>query len=73
VDVSRRDCMPNPSSAAVTVSEITAFIRSDGHDWIDLASGFDQEYIYLMGSEKVPSTRYILFDESSIPFYSTSN
>jgi len=25
-------------------------------------------YIYLMGSEKVPSTRYILSDESSIPF-----
>jgi len=29
-------------------------------------------YIYLMGSEKVPSTRYILFDESSIPFFFSS-
>jgi len=25
-----------------------------------------------MGSEKVPSTRYILFDESSIPFFFSS-
>jgi len=50
--------------------------------WIDL----DQECIYFMGSEKLPSTflylmgsetlpsaGYILLDESSIPFYSTSN
>jgi len=26
-----------------------------------------------MGSETLPSACYILFDESSIPFYSTSN
>jgi len=33
----------------------------------------DQEYIYFMGSETLPSACYILSDESSIPFYSTSN
>jgi len=33
----------------------------------------DQEYIYFMGSETIPSACYILSDESSIPFYSTSN
>jgi len=26
-----------------------------------------------MGSETLPSTLYVLYDESSIPFYSTSN
>jgi len=31
------------------------------------ASDPDQEYIYFMGSETLPSTCYILFDESSIP------
>jgi len=29
--------------------------------------------MYFMGSETLPSACYILFDESSIPFYSTSN
>jgi len=33
----------------------------------------DQEYIYFMGSETLPSACYILSDESRIPFYSTSN
>jgi len=33
----------------------------------------DQEYIYFVGSETLPSACYILSDESSIPFYSTSN
>jgi len=32
----------------------------------------DQEYIYFMGSETLPSACYILSDESSIHFYSTS-
>jgi len=30
-------------------------------------------YIYSMGSETLPSACNILSDESSIPFYSTSN
>jgi len=29
--------------------------------------------IYFMGSERLPSTCYIFFNESSIPFYSKSN
>jgi len=29
--------------------------------------------LYFMGSETLPSACYILSDESSIPFYSTSN
>jgi len=33
----------------------------------------DQEYIYFMGSDALLSTCYILSDESSISFYSTSN
>jgi len=33
----------------------------------------DHKYIYCMGSETLPSDCYILLDESSIPFYSTSN
>jgi len=33
----------------------------------------DQDYIYFMGSETLPSACYILSDESSVPFYSTSN
>jgi len=37
------------------------------------ASDPDQEYIYFMGSETLPSACYILSDASSIPFYSTSN
>jgi len=32
----------------------------------------DQEYIYIIGSETYPTTSYILSDESSIPFNSTS-
>jgi len=38
-------CMPNPSIVAFKVSEISAFIRTDGHDKIDSASNPDQEYI----------------------------
>jgi len=29
--------------------------------------------IYFMGTETLPSTCYVLSDESSIPFYSTSH
>jgi len=31
------------------------------------------EYVYFMGFETLPSTCYTFSDESSIPFYSTSN
>jgi len=40
---------------------------------MDSASDPDQEYIYFVGSETLSSACYILSDESSIPFYSTSN
>jgi len=33
----------------------------------------DVNQIYFMGSETLPSACYILSDDSSIPFYSTSN
>jgi len=36
-------------------------------------SKLDQEYIYFIRSETLPSTFYILSDESSIPFDLTSN
>jgi len=39
----------------------------------DMARSTDQEYVYFMGSETLPSACYILSDESNIPFYSTSN
>jgi len=35
---------------------------------MDTASDRDQEYIYFMGSETLPSACYILSEESSIPF-----
>jgi len=60
-------------SLALIVSEISAFIRTDGHGWIDSASDPDQEYIYFMGLEKLPFACDILSDESSIPFYPTNN
>jgi len=64
-------CTPKLSSL---VSEISAFIRTDRRTWLDrLASDPVQEYIYFMGSETLPSACYILSDESSIPFYSTSS
>jgi len=65
-------CMQNPSVVAFIVSDISAFIRTDGHGLIDSASNPDQEYIYFMGSETLPSACYILSEESNIPFYSTS-
>jgi len=47
--------------------------QTDGHGKIDSASDPDQECIYFMGPKTLPSACYILSDESSIPFYSTSN
>jgi len=55
------------------VPEISTFIRTDGHGYIDSTIDFDQEYIYFVRLETLPSACYILFNESSIPFYSTSN
>jgi len=67
-------CMPNPSIVAPIVSEISAFMKDRRTACqIDSARGPDQEYIYFMGSETLPSACYILSDESSIPFYFTSN
>jgi len=65
--------MPNPSIAAFIDFEISPFIRTDGHGKIDSAGNPDQEYIHFMRSEFLVSTFYILCDESSVPFYSTSN
>jgi len=65
--------MPNPSIVAFIVFEISAFIWTDGHGQIDSASDPDQEYIYFMGSETLPSACYILSDESSIPYIPGSN
>jgi len=65
--------MPNPSIAPFIVFEITAFIRTDGHGLIDSTSDPDKEHIYFMESETLPSSCYIFSDESSVPFYSTSN
>jgi len=56
------DCMSNTSIVALIVSEISAFRRTDGKT--DMASGPDQEYIHFIGSETLPSTCYILSDES---------
>jgi len=61
--------MTNPSVVVCIVSEISAFIRTDGQT--DMArSTPDQEYIYFMGSETLPSVCCILSYESSKPFYS---
>jgi len=60
--------MPYPNIVTLIVCEISAFIRANGLDKIDSASDPDQEYIYFMGSKKLPSACYILSDESSIPF-----
>jgi len=54
--------MPSLNTLALLVLEISAFTRKDG-----------QECILFIWSETPPSTCFILSDESSIPFYSTSN
>jgi len=68
-------CTPNLNCLDLIVSEISAFIRTDGQTdrRIDSASDRDQEYIYFMVPETLSSACYILSDESSIPIYSTSN
>jgi len=54
--------MPNLNSLAPTVSEIPAFIRTDGQtDIRTCASDPDQEYIYFMGSETLNDQEYIYF------------
>jgi len=48
--------MPNPNILALVVSEISAFVqtdgqrdeRTDGHGYIDLASDPDQKYMYIL-------------------------
>jgi len=70
-------CMPNSSIAAFIVSEITAFIRTNGQT--DMARSnllvivIKNIYVYFIGSKTLSFTCYILSDESIIPFYSTSN
>jgi len=41
-------CMPNPNIVAFIVSEISAFLRTAGHDYINSASHPDQGCIYLL-------------------------
>jgi len=67
--------MPNPNSLALIVSEISAFIRTDGQKASStrLVILIKNIYTIYMGSETLPSVCYILSDESSIPFSSTSN
>jgi len=79
--------MPNPSIAARKVSETSAFIRTDRQT--DMARskrlviliknmytlwGQKRSRIYILyGTETFLSACYILSDEPSMPFYSTSN
>jgi len=62
---------------AFLLSEVTAFIRTDKQTDMArltrLVILIKNTYIYFMGTETYPSACYILSDESSIPFYSTSN
>jgi len=65
--------MPNPSIAAIIVSEITAFIRTDGRTEMAISTrDLDYEYMYFMVLESLLSSCYILSVESSIYFYLTS-
>jgi len=51
-----RVCMPNPNISAFIVSEIAAFIRKDGHGWIDLDS------ILVMNiCPSLPSIAFVLY------------
>jgi len=59
--------VPNPNRLALMVSEFSDLWtrgqtdrRTEGHGKIDSASDPDQEYIYFMGSETLPSVCYIL-------------
>jgi len=51
------------------MNSVRSLQRSEG----DVSDLIKCIYIYFMGSETLPSACYILSDESSIPFYSTSN
>jgi len=42
----------HPNVLGFIVSEISAFIRTDGHGSIDSASDLDQEYIYFRGRKR---------------------
>jgi len=69
-------CTPSLNSLALPRSQRSSGRtdrRTNGHGFIDAASDPDQEYIYFIRSETLPSACYILSDETSIPFYSTSN
>jgi len=66
-------CTLYPNSLPFIVSKISAFIRTDGHGYIDSTSDPDQEYIHFMESGTLSSSCYILFHEISTPFYSTVN
>jgi len=68
--------MPNPSIVACIVSEISAFIRTDGQTGIASSTRLVilVKNIYtLWGRKRFLLPGYILSHESSIPFYSRSN
>jgi len=57
----------------ICIIYISAVIRTDGHGEIDLDYNPDQKHIFFIGSETLPSTCYILFEESYIPFRFANN
>jgi len=63
-------CMPSPNILTFMVSEISAFIRTDGHGKIHSPSDPDEEYVYYMGSEALPSIfSYFYFPKNLVyPF-----
>jgi len=66
-------CMPSLNSLALIVSEISTDGQTDMARSTRLLILIKNIYVYFMGSETLSSACYILSDESSIPFYSTSN
>jgi len=68
-----RMCMLNLNLIAFIVPENSTFIRTDGQGQIDSAIDPDQEYIYSIWSQTLPSACYILYNESCIHLHSTSN
>jgi len=58
--------MPSPNILDHIVFEISVFRRTSTK--IDWASDPEQEYIYFMESETLPSTCFILTDKSSIVY-----
>jgi len=71
--------MPNLNSPALIVSEISAFIRTDGQTYrqTDIARSTRLviliKNIYTLWGRKRFLLTFTLSDESSIPIYSTSN